>query len=222
MASTRQQSGESIRTSEHGGQSSREMQRRDQRDIDQRERALQRRQQFGPGLISPFGFGPFSLIRRMQEDIDRMFSGGLFGQGGSESGHAIAGFEPAVETFQRGNEFVIRADLPGVDQDTVEVDVNDDAISIRGERRIEREDEREGLYVSEVAYGRFQRVVPLPTGAVADDAAARLNNGVLEIVVPAPSEEARRGRRLNIQRTGELRGGEQRSGEKAESAHRRS
>ena len=202
MATTRQ-SGESTRTSEQGGQNPREMQRRDQRDPYQRGHGLQRRQHFGPGLISPFGVGPFSLIRRMQEDIDRVFSGNLFGWGGAESGEqGIAGFEPAVESFQRGNELVIRADLPGVDPDTVEVDVNDDAIFIRGERRIEREDEREGVYVSEVAYGRFQRVVPLPPGAVTDDATARLNNGVLEIVVPAPSEEARRGRKLNIERSG--------------------
>jgi HSP20 family protein len=235
MATTRQQTGEDTRASQGRGETSREMQRREQGPRGMQ----QRRQQSGANLMSPFGLGPFglgpfSLMRRMQEDIDRMLSNTLLGQGQRDQVDAgTADVIPAIETLQRGNEFVIRMDLPGVDIDNVEIDVGDDTVNVRGERRIERENERDGVYVSEVAYGAFERVIPLPQGAVTDDATARLVNGVLEIVVPAPSKEAQRGRRLDVQRGSTERGsterssterssGERGSGERAEGGQRRS
>jgi HSP20 family molecular chaperone IbpA len=104
---------------------------------------------------------------------------------------------PQIETFQRGNEFVVHADLPGLKKDDVKLDITDDSITIEGERREEHED-REGYYRSERSYGSFHRVVPLPEGAITDSAKARFNNGVLEIVVQAPPREVSRGRRLEI------------------------
>lgn len=220
MATTKQ-TGEETRASQGRGQSSREMQRRDQGLG-----GMQRRQEFASNLFTPFGLGPFSLIRRMQEDIDRLLSNTFASPGqGQQTQQETAGFLPPAETIHRGNDFVIRLDLPGVDADSVEVDVSEDAITIRGERRFEREDERDGVYVSEVSYGSFQRVVPLPTGAVVEDAKARLVNGVLEIVVPAPSQEAQRGRRLEIQRgasEGSESGQQRGAGERSESGQRRS
>ena len=105
---------------------------------------------------------------------------------------------PQIETFQRGNEFVVRADLPGLKKDDVKIDITDEAVTIEGERRDEHEEEREGYYRSERSYGSFYRVVPLPDGAITDSAKAHFNNGVLEIVVQAPPREVSRGRRLEI------------------------
>ena len=73
-----------------------------------------------------------------------------------------------------------------------------DAITIQGERRSEHQEEREGVYRSERSYGSFYRVVPLPEGAMTDQAKATFNNGVLEITMPAPPEQVTRGRRLEI------------------------
>jgi HSP20 family protein len=100
---------------------------------------------------------------------------------------------------QRGNELVIRADLPGLNADDVIVDVADDAVTIRGERREEHEEEHDGFFRSERAYGSFYRVIPLPEGAIAETAKATFNNGVLEIVVQAPPRDVSRGRRLEIE-----------------------
>ena len=108
---------------------------------------------------------------------------------------------PQIETFQRGNEFVVRADLPGLSRDDVKVDVTDDSITLQGERREEHEEDREGYYRSERTYGSFYRVVPLPEGALTDSAKAQFNNGVLEIVLQAPPKEISRGRRLEISET---------------------
>jgi HSP20 family protein len=71
-------------------------------------------------------------------------------------------------------------------------------VTIRGERKQDRTDERDGMFWTERSYGSFTRVIPLPAGAMTDSAKATFTNGVLEIVMPAPSAEARRGRKLDI------------------------
>jgi HSP20 family protein len=117
-----------------------------------------------------------------------------------QTGRLTAGsfWGPPVETFQRGNDYIVRADLPGLKKDDVKIDINDDAITIEGERREEHVEDREGYYRSERNYGTFCRVVPLPEGAITDSAKAHFNDGVLEIVVQAPPREVSRGRRLEI------------------------
>jgi len=110
---------------------------------------------------------------------------------------------PEVEVFRRNNEMVVRADLPGLKKEDVTVDVTDDAITIAGERRQEHEEDRAGVYRSERSYGSFCRVVPLPPGAMGDQAKANFKNGVLEITMPAPPEQVTRGRRLDITEGGE-------------------
>lgn len=107
-------------------------------------------------------------------------------------------WSPQIETFQRGNEFVVRADLPGLKRADVKIDITDDSITIEGERREEHEEDREGFYRSERSYGSFSRAVPLPEGAITDSAKAHFNNGVLEVVIQAPPREVSRGRRLEI------------------------
>jgi len=149
----------------------------------------------------PFDFrsSPFSLFRRMQEDMDRLFAGFGMGRGAmSPIGEGGGDWAPAIEAFQRGNEFVVRADVPGLSRDDLTVEVGEDALTIQGERKYDHEEEREGVYRSERSYGSFSRVVPLPEGAVADSAKANFNNGVLEVVVQAPSQEVRRGRKVEI------------------------
>jgi HSP20 family protein len=144
--------------------------------------------------------GPFSMLRRMQEDMDRLFGDwgdrrqwpSLFNEGGR------AEWAPAVEAFQRGNEFVVRADVPGLSRDDLSVEIGDDALTIQGERKYDHQEEREGVFRSERGYGTFCRVVPLPDGAVSESAKANFKDGVLEIVLQAPSHEVRRGRRIEI------------------------
>jgi HSP20 family protein len=172
----------------------------------QQERGIQRRDE-GQGRLrrrepfDVFGFGPFGLMRRMQEDMDRLFGdawgGGrqwpsFVGEGGRTE------WAPAIETFQRGNEFVVRAEVPGLSPDDVSVEIGDDALTIQGERKYEHEEEHEGVFRSERSYGSFCRVVPLPEGAMSDSAQGTFKNGVLEVVLQAPSREVRRGRRIEI------------------------
>jgi HSP20 family protein len=105
---------------------------------------------------------------------------------------------PRIDVAQHDNQLVIRADLPGLSKDDIKVDATEDGITIQGERRREHEDERRGVYHRERSYGSFYRFLPLPPGAIADQAKASFKDGVLEISMPAPPEQVNRGRRLEI------------------------
>jgi HSP20 family protein len=105
---------------------------------------------------------------------------------------------PEIDVFQRGSDLVVRADLPGLKKDDIKVDVTEDSLTIQGERKSEIEEEREGVYRSERSYGSFSRVIPLPEGTITDQAKASFENGVLEVTMPAPPEQVRRGRRVDI------------------------
>jgi HSP20 family protein len=162
-------------------------------------------------------FSPFSIMRQGLDETERLFGAALRGEwdqfkrgwlspasrGAFSMGQQFGDWSPAVEAFQRGNEFVIRADVPGMNRQDLQVEVGDDMVTLRGERREDRKEERDGVFWSERSYGSFTRVVPLPPGAITDSAKASFNNGVLEIVMPAPSVETRRGRRIDISGSGD-------------------
>ena len=157
-----------------------------------------------PGQPASFASGPYGVMRQMQNEADRWF--GRFGLSNwtapdswfGQIAREAADWTPAVDAFQRGNEFVIRADVPGMNRHDLSVEVGDDAITIRGDRKHEENEERDGVFWSERSYGSFCRVVPIPPGAIGESAKATFTNGVLEIVLSAPSQEARRGRKIDI------------------------
>lgn len=144
--------------------------------------------------------GPFRMLERFADEVDRMFEDFGFGRGWHRHGFTTESLSwtPQIDVSQRNNELVIRADLPGLTKDDVKVDVSEDAITIQGERHREHEEDRAGLYRSERSYGSFYRVVPLPEGALTEQAKANFRDGVLEITMPAPPEQVTRGRRLEI------------------------
>jgi HSP20 family protein len=148
---------------------------------------------------------PFRMLERFVDEMDRMFDDFGFGRPwsgrgwtSSNAGTESIGWAPRIDVAQHDNQLVIRADLPGLNKDDVKVDVNDDGITVQGERRREHEEERGGVYHRERSYGSFYRSIPLPPGAIADQAKASFRDGVLEITMPAPPEQVSRGRRLEI------------------------
>ena len=161
----------------------------------------------GRGLSrrDPF-MSPFSFMRRFSEEMDRLFEDFGFPGGGLSLGlgrdfgrgfQQMSNWSPQIEFFERGNELVVRADLPGMSRDDVNVDVEDDQIIIRGERRDERESNEQGFYHSERSYGSFYRAVPLPPGVESEQVKAAFSDGVLEITLPKPEQKSR-SRRIEI------------------------
>jgi len=151
---------------------------------------------------------PFATLRRFGEEMDRIFED--FGFGGVRLAPTVASgldrlrsignemWTPQVEIIERDNQLVVRADLPGMTKDNVNVEIAGDALVIRGERKDEREEEDKGYYRSERSYGSFYRTVPLPQGINIEDATADFRNGVLEITMPAPQRVEQKQRQLEI------------------------
>ena len=163
---------------------------------------IARRGQYAP---SPWAGGsPFSFMRRFSEEMDRLFEDFGFGRGLSRFGDVERSvWSPQVEVFERGGQLIVRADLPGMTKDDINIEVTDDALTIRGERREEREENEEGYYRTERSYGSFYRRIPLPEGASAENANAAFRDGVLEITMPAPQRAEQRSRRLEIKDSSE-------------------
>ena len=160
-----------------------------------------RREEHRLGRTRPWGWdvSPFRAMQRMADEMDRLFDDFGFGRRWLRPSWRETGAEiwaPEVEVSQKNNELTIRADLPGLKREDVTVDITDNDVTIQGERKHEKEEEREGYYRSERGYGSFCRVIPLPEGAISEQAKANFKDGVLEITIPAPP--ASKGRRLEI------------------------
>ncbi len=158
---------------------------------------------------------PFHLMRRMADEIDRLFSdvdfgrvgygmqspqrtAGLFDPWRTDTRLADAAWVPQVETFRRDNNVVIRADLPGLTKNDISIETDDDVLIISGERSDETRDERDDFYRSERTYGRFFRAIQLPEGVDADKIDASFKDGVLEVTVPTPKVTSPKNRQVKI------------------------
>jgi HSP20 family protein len=146
---------------------------------------------------------PFHLLDRFAHEMDRVFDD--FGLGRSWMRPRFSSgwlrdeeWVPKLDMFQRNNDLVVRADLPGLTKDDVKVEVTEDKITIQGERKKEFKEEKEGIYRAERSYGSFYREVALPEGAMTDQAKATFKDGVLEVAMPAPPESVKKARRLDI------------------------
>jgi len=162
----------------------------------------QARSRSGDYALSPFSgsAGPLTLMRRISEEMDdlletfglpRNLLPDLTGQRGGAA-RATSVWSPRIDVAERDGRLVIRADLPGVPREDVDVLIERDAVIIQGERREERERRDNGYYHTERFYGSFYRAIPLPEGADVEQANATFRDGVLEIDVPLPQQRSRR------------------------------
>jgi HSP20 family protein len=212
--SSTDRSGATSQTGMQVGQSDRERPVESTRERGRQGTGIQR-----PGVTSPVLGGatsPFVMMRRMAEDMDRMFEQFGFPRTGTALAPRFGSWfdedpwadrstttgrglwSPQVETLRRGDKIVVRADIPGVQKDDVHVDVENDVLTITGERRDEQEEERDGFYRSERSYGQFYRAIPLPEGVDPEKCEASFKDGVLEVSLPAPKQEERKAKRIAI------------------------
>ncbi len=124
---------------------------------------------------------PLEERRGLMESMNRALGPSLFG--------GLSGFAPDVDIEETPKSVLVSASLPGVDKKDIRVDVTKDILTIRGERKMEREYEGEGGYCCrEQAYGAFSRSVSLPASVHSDDVKAHYENGVLKIELPKVEE----------------------------------
>ena len=139
----------------------------------------------------------FPFMRRVNEEIERAFGfkPGFLGL----TDPYVVSWSPEIEIFEHTNTFFVRADLPGLTKENVKVNVTHEELTIEGERKLEKEETKEGLYRTERNYGTFYRRIPLPEYVKAEAARATFKHGVLEIEIPTiPVPEVKR-RTVEIQ-----------------------
>lgn len=144
-------------------------------------------------------WAPFSEMSRMRDEMDRMFNRFFepFQERGTEVMPWAGGRVPSVDVYDREKELVVEAELPGINKEDVDISIEDHTLTIRGETKQEEEKKEEGFYRHERQYGRFVRSIPLPVAVKSDQAHAKFENGVLEIVLPKAEEEAK-GKKIAI------------------------
>ena len=130
-------------------------------------------------------WNPARDFARLQEEVNRLFEGNL---GLTRNNTESYGWTPAVDVFEDTEGVTFKFDLPEIEGKDVEVRFEDGTLTIRGERKLEREDRREGYHRIERAYGTFARSFTLPATLEADKANAEHKNGVLRIFVPKRAE----------------------------------
>ncbi len=121
----------------------------------------------------------------MQREIDRVFD--RFRGGSADDGYSST-LMPAVDITERDNDFYIKAELPGVQKNDVKITVQNDILTIRGEKKQEAEKKGENYHRVERAYGSFQRSFTLPASVRSDRIEAAFNDGVLTISLPKAEE----------------------------------
>ena len=133
---------------------------------------------------------PVREIDSLQGEMNRLFST-FFDSPTNRGGNGGAGARrwiPAMDLIETGEHFVLKADLPGMTQDDVNIEVENNVLTISGERKTEHEEKHEGYYRLERATGAFSRSLTLPEGIDAEAVSATFDNGVLEVRIPKPAQ----------------------------------
>ncbi len=108
------------------------------------------------------------------------------------------GWAPAIEIKETDSEIVLRAEVPGLNAENLDVQVTRNAVSISGEHRYEKKTEDKGYFHSEFRYGKFQRIVPLPSKVENDQVKAEFKDGILMLTLPKAADERRKVFRVNL------------------------
>jgi HSP20 family protein len=156
-----------------------------------------------PALVGEV-WRPFEALRK---EVDRLFED--FGDDSwRRPFRSLAGFEkgwaqkfaatPAADVAETDKAYEITAELPGIDQKNIEVNVASGGITIKGEKKEETEEKKKDYYVSERRYGSFERYFGLPEGVDADKIEATFKNGVLKVILPKTAEAQKAAKKIEV------------------------
>ncbi|MEN6620130.1 MAG: Hsp20/alpha crystallin family protein [Smithella sp.] len=140
----------------------------------------------------------YSLQHQINNLFDDFFSGFEVAPRGLTAG-GFGAFIPSVDVKENEKDIIIQAELPGVDEKDISVTVTRDSVTIKGEKKEEKEDKEKNYYYVERSYGSFHRVIPLAEEADSDNARASFKNGVLNISIPKSPKAKTEGIKVPIQ-----------------------
>lgn len=127
----------------------------------------------------------FGDLTHIQQEMNRFFDE-FFGE--NRRGLADGVWLPAVDVSENNDEFVVRAELPGMSHEDIEINIQENILTLKGEKKQEHKEEQENFHRLERSYGAFTRSFTLPANVKADDIKANFKNGVLEVAIPKAEE----------------------------------
>ena len=139
---------------------------------------------------------PVRELNTIQGEMNRLFNSLFESASPSNGGTSVRRWIPAMDLVENDDDFVLRADLPGLREDDVKIEVEDNVLTVSGERQVEHEDRKDGYYRLERGSGAFRRSLTLPEGVDAEKINASFEDGVLEVRIPKP--EQRKPRKVTI------------------------
>ena len=142
---------------------------------------------------------PLRELGSLQNEMNRLFNT-VFDAPQPGNGGTMRRWVPSMDLVETDEHFVLRADLPGMSEDDINIEYEDGTLTVSGERKAEHEQGKEGYYRVERAFGSFSRSLTLPKGINAEAVTANFDRGVLEVRVPKP--EQRKPRRIEIANAG--------------------
>ncbi len=133
---------------------------------------------------------PVRELHTMQNEMNRLFNTFFDSPSPSNGGGQTVArrWIPAMDVVETQDHFVLRADLPGLSENDVKIELEDNVLTVSGERKSEHEQQSEGYFRVERSFGAFSRSLTLPEGVDADGIEASFNNGVLEVRIPKPEQ----------------------------------
>lgn len=151
--------------------------------------------------MSIIKYDPFRELRSLQDEMNRLFMSNYSrGGGGNESDLMRGAWSPQVDIFENKDQIVLEAELPGMKPEEVEISIENNVLTLSGERRFEKKDEGDNFHRVERSYGSFTRSFTLPPTISSESAEAEFENGILRLTL-AKREEAKP-RRIEIKAGG--------------------
>ena len=137
-------------------------------------------------------YDPFRDLRSLQDEVNRLFSTNL-SRTFDDEGMARGAWNPSVDIYENKDHIVLEAELPGMKREDFDLSIENNVITLRGERRFEKQDEGDNFHRVERSYGSFSRSFTLPQTVQTDHVTAEYRNGVLRVTMPKREEvKARR------------------------------
>ncbi len=131
---------------------------------------------------------PAREVNTLQSEMNRLFNTFFDAPTTPGNGGSMRRWIPAMDLVETGDQYVLKADLPGLTEEDINIELENNVLTVSGERRSEQEQKGEGYFRVERAFGAFARSLTLPEGVDPEGVAASFDNGVLEVRIPKPEE----------------------------------
>jgi HSP20 family protein len=128
----------------------------------------------------------FGRLSDLRDEIDRLFESPLAEL--TRASHLLSGWTPALDVYEDKDNIFVKAELPGMKKESIDISLHDGSLSISGERKSEEKSEGTEVYRSERFVGRFQRTIALPTAVAGDKVKAQYKDGILTVTLPKAEE----------------------------------